>query len=399
MNRLLVVLLFIPIFSFSDNGKDLYFKALAQRDYKNVDSAIFLISKAIDLLPDSHLVINRSIWYFQIQNYLKAIDDAKRVVEMGNNNAYYNLARYYSANNEIEKAGESLKKYLETDGKLPQNIIRTDSLLNNLAKSVLWSEIWRNNWFSDVEEIRAEIYFMMRRGEYTKLFDIIDNALERFPDNDELFFYRYQVFFFTKNYKGALKSINKALRLAPDKHQYILAKARLLSESGKHKSALKDYTKYLNKCDLCIYEMREQASVAMKAERYALAYELLDYYLTFFYRDSEAWLLSGMALEEQKKYNDAIGRYNKMLEIDPWSSEGLFHRGRCYYEIGNIDDAFVDLCHSLDILPRQAKVFYYRGLVFYARGDKVAACRDWDRAKQLNYLKADEYMMRICRGL
>jgi len=51
---------------------------------------------------------------------------------------------------------------------------------------------------------------------------------------------------------------------------------------------------------------------------------------------------------------------------------------------------------AIDLNTTKGEYFYYRGLSYYGKKNKLGACRDWEKARSLNYLEAEQYMLRLC---
>jgi hypothetical protein len=66
--------------------------------------------------------------------------------------------------------------------------------------------------------------------------------------------------------------------------------------------------------------------------------------------------------------------------------------------LNEFEKAFFDLCMALDLKPSDGKYYYQRGLVNYALNKSIASCRDFERAKQLGFMKAEDYIQRYCKG-
>ena len=84
------------------------------------------------------------------------------------------------------------------------------------------------------------------------------------------------------------------------------------------------------------------------------------------------------------------GKANSMLQ------DIFFERGRSYYDMMDYEKAFSDFCMAIDLNTSKGEYFYYRGLTYYAQKNKTGACHDWEKAKKLDYLQAQEYMLRFC---
>jgi tetratricopeptide (TPR) repeat protein len=48
---------------------------------------------------------------------------------------------------------------------------------------------------------------------------------------------------------------------------------------------------------------------------------------------------SGLLLEQQEKFDEAIAKYDKCLEQDSENITALHHKGNCLYFLGKLDEA------------------------------------------------------------
>jgi hypothetical protein len=54
---------------------------------------------------------------------------------------------------------------------------------------------------------------------------------------------------------------------------------------------------------------------------------------------------------------------------------------------------------AIDLKPNNGEIFCFRGLSYFGLKNKLGACHDWQKAKTLEYPKAEEYLLRFCSDL
>ena len=65
---------------------------------------------------------------------------------------------------------------------------------------------------------------------------------------------------------------------------------------------------------------------------------------------------------KENQYDNAIECYNKIIEINPNSSEAYSKRGNVRYLQGKYQDAVSDYTKALEITPDKTNLYYNRGL-------------------------------------
>lgn len=398
MYRTLIFLFFSSALC-SQNVYEEFFRAAAAKEYGRTDSAIIILNNIIAQTNDTVLMLYKSQVLALSGQYNVAVPEVLKVVNAGNLSAWLPAARYAALSGNAEKAMDHLENYLKTEKRLPDNMLKTDTCFRQLTSMERWERIWRNQPADEWMDLKAEVYYRMSRKEYEKLFDLLDRGMEKFPSSDELYYYRFLVFFNTQNYSGALKNIKKAVKLQPANASYFLSFARLYRQMKLYGDAVKQYEAYAAKNPYDIFVYPEMVATCNEAGKHALAVKYAEIYLKYFEKDDQVWFRYGYAREMLKEYKKAITIYTNVLNLNGRYADAYFRRGMCYFEMSDWENAFNEFTLTLDLKPRTGEIFYYRGVSRLNKGDKVGACRDFERAKSYDYLQATEYMMKVCKGL
>jgi tetratricopeptide (TPR) repeat protein len=394
-----LLLLLLTSEIYSQNTLDLFFRAAAAKEYGRADSSMVLLDKAIERSNDTVLIIKKSDLLASAGRYDEAAGEALKAVTAGNFSAWLPAARFAAMSGNADKAMDYLENYLKTDRRLPDNMLKTDTFFRQLTTAERWERLWKSQPADEWMDLKAEVYYRMQRKEFDRLFDLLDHGMEKFPARDELYFFRYQVFFSTQNHKGASQNIKKAIKMSPGNASYYLAYARLSRQMKLYGDAVKQYEVYVikNPYDILVYP--EIVAACNEAGKFALAVKYAEMYLKYFEKDDQVWFRMGYAKEMLKEYKVAIDMYTQVLNLNGRYADAYFRRGMCYFEMSDWENAFNEFTLTLDLKPRTGEVFYYRGITRLNKGDKVGACRDFERAKSYEYLQATEYMMKVCKGM
>ncbi len=382
----------------AQSSLEYYFKAVAGLSAGKSDSAIFFCDRSLEITSDTVVLLFKAHCLSGSGKYAEAFETAEKVVSAGNLFASLDAARYASLSKKNDDAFRHLDSYLKIPQRLPDNFIKTDTSFKNITSDPRWEATWKNQPSDEWMDMKADVYYSLSRKEYDQLFDVLDKALEKFSDKDELFYFRFLVYFNTQNYKGAQQNIKKAIKLDPANSNYYLSLARLFSKQKLYKEACARYQKYksLNKYDILVFP--EIIDNALEAGQYDIVISYAEYYLIFFRKDAGVLFKQGLALEKRKDYATALATYTSVLNLDSRYADAYFRRGMCYYEMSDWENAFNEFTLTLDLKPRTGEVFYYRGITRLNKGDKVGACHDFERAKTYNYLQAADYMLKFCKG-
>ncbi len=104
-------------------------------------------------------------------------------------------------------------------------------------------------------------------------------------------------------------------------------------------------------------------------------------------------------LSEQKRHDEAIAIYNKMLEIYPNNADIYFKRGFEREKQEDHQEAIADFNQAISLNPNLAEAYNGRGVARGKLGDYQAAIADFNQAISLNPNYAEAYNNRgIARG-
>jgi tetratricopeptide (TPR) repeat protein len=97
---------------------------------------------------------------------------------------------------------------------------------------------------------------------------------------------------------------------------------------------------------------------------------------------------------EKGEYADAITNYSQALKLFPRDADIYYKRGLSYYKLGDYAAAIADYSQAIQINLNDAKVYIKRGLASYQLGDYLGAIADYTQAIRLNPNAAVAYKNR-----
>ncbi len=384
------------VITYSQSDFDYFVKAKIAEEYKQIDTAILFISEALKQKSDPLYFEERAGLYYKNKDLKNALPDYIAASAKGSGQIKYKIASCYSLMDSLSQSASWLKKYLSGTDKIPENVVKTDTVFKKLKESGLWNEIWMKNWYSLYENYLGDIYYLSVNDKYNELFDVLDSALNHFPGKPELWLWRAKAFSCGNNPKEAMRSLDLAIKYDPSRVDVLSMRAEILRKTGKSKKAVADYTSILEIQPWNVKYMKERGFSRMEAEDFTGAEE--DFIGCYKYDTLDVNVLfqAGKAVYLKGDLNGALQLFSSCIRKNEWNCDYFFERGKCYYDLQDNEKAFSDFCMAIDLKPNKGEYFYYRGLAYYALKNKIGACHDWEKARSLDFLKAQEYMLRFC---
>lgn len=92
-----------------------------------------------------------------------------------------------------------------------------------------------------------------------------------------------------------------------------------------------------------------------------------------------AWYARGNALQEFKRYEEALRDYNKSIELDSTFADRYYNRGLARFALRDSIGAYNDLTKAIKISPRYALAYFQRGLVNENLKRNIEAIKDYSK--------------------
>jgi tetratricopeptide (TPR) repeat protein len=91
---------------------------------------------------------------------------------------------------------------------------------------------------------------------------------------------------------------------------------------------------------------------------------------------------------EVKQYKEALKDLEMVKKWDPYTKDGIYtFFGKCNFYLGNVDEAKKNVDQAIKAYPNVNDNYFIRGLIKLRENDKVGACEDFTKAKQLGFKK------------
>ncbi len=97
-----------------------------------------------------------------------------------------------------------------------------------------------------------------------------------------------------------------------------------------------------------------------------------------------AYRARGKAYLKKRQYDKAISDYNKAIKLDPKYSMAYHHRGFTYYCQGQYEKAITDCSKAIEINPKSVMAYINRGKAYADKGQYDQAISDYTKAIEIN---------------
>jgi cytochrome c-type biogenesis protein CcmH/NrfG len=101
-------------------------------------------------------------------------------------------------------------------------------------------------------------------------------------------------------------------------------------------------------------------------------------------RNGEAWIRLGNILMDTRRFGEAIGAYQKALDIDPKNVDVRVDMGVCYRNTGKPDIAVTEFRKAIEISPSHVNAHKNLAIVLaYDLHDSAGAVKEFEKSLQL----------------
>jgi tetratricopeptide (TPR) repeat protein len=202
-----------------------------------------------------------------------------------------------------------------------------------------------------------------------------------------------QVCFDVQDYTGALTALNAAIECDPTLLDLYYQRALV-------NKILKNYDRVLIDCEQIFAHDPNHPSASwlntealVKTEKYQTAVPKLDRHLQIYPQDPNGYYYRSVCYEKLEKFPQALVDLDRAIELQP--DHPIFHhaRGRNRRKSGDLPGALTDFKITIDLKP-QAIVYEERSEIHRCLGDSDEALKDCNRAIELNPQLVGAYFRR-----
>jgi tetratricopeptide (TPR) repeat protein len=290
----------------------------------------------------------------------------KIMADSGNPDNYYQRAKLYLDQKEINKALADIGKAIDLNDKDARYYVTL-----------------------------ADLYLAM--GKIPNCLEALKKAEEIDPKNNDALLKLAEVYLILKDYQSAFHYTKKALDHESINPVAYFIRGYAYMEQGDTTLAVKSFMAAADQ-DQNYYNAYIELGLLYSAKKNPLAMEYLQTAVKIEPNRAEGYYLLGMAYQEQEIISKAIETYEKLLVIDPDFVEAYYNLG--YINLVYLQELELAIHYfgkviSLD--PGKTDAYFNRGYSYELAGDPVNARKDYRKALEIspNYERAVNGLNRL----
>jgi len=115
--------------------------------------------------------------------------------------------------------------------------------------------------------------------------------------------------------------------------------------------------------------------------------------------DTAAFYLGDLYSDAFNNHQKALSYYDTTLRINPGFYPAQFGKALMLYKLKRLPQALLAFSECMKREPGDKRLYFYRGSVFLAVGDKVNACTDLDQSLTMGMEEAKPLVDSYCKGV
>ena len=250
-----------------------------------------------------------------------------------------------------------------------------------------------------VEPKNARIYILKgmiyeKQGLLSRAEDEYSRALYYEPDSIRAREMRSKALFHAGKPREALDDINELIRMAKNRADFHIARARIYTKLKEYDKAVADYRTSESIEPASPQVMKEKVFVLFSAGKPEAALKTLAAYPTENGQDIEAMVLQARAHIFMENLDTAEDILKLVLQRDPSRAPAYLNRGIIARKRRKWDEALEFLNQALKMAPASAEAFKQRARLFIELKEWVRAASDITGALELDPSDGDLYALR-----
>jgi tetratricopeptide (TPR) repeat protein len=170
--------------------------------------------------------------------------------------------------------------------------------------------------------------------------------------------------------------------------------AKAIDELRKDRSKMKELEQLKQRSYALLKEIKELRAELTVAKGKIKQGQLTAYNRTIKELTANDWCQKGWTLQRSGSYNDAMVAYNNAIELDPRYAPSYNYRGMVYADLGNFKQAMEDYNKAIALDQKYSVAYSNRGTAYIKLGNFSQAINDFDRAIHLDPDFASAYVNR-----
>jgi Flp pilus assembly protein TadD len=246
----------------------------------------------------------------------------------------------------------------------------------------------------------------LKSAEYNEAINLLQKAIEKNSTDTLAYNFMGQAYCLLNKFEIATSYYSIAIQFDPYDPDLHLLKGTVLYRSGKNDEALREFAIV---DAICKYDKkRSQILIVSEGVNIEVRYFQSDYYLNY-----------GFALFKDKKFKDALGKFEAAVTLAGgdiateylWRGKTYFKLGKyekalsdftvvdsmipnkavfnenigiCQYELGDYNNSIASMVKAIEIDPNNDDYYYWQGKSFYATNNYEKAIENYNMAIALD---------------
>jgi tetratricopeptide (TPR) repeat protein len=280
--------------------------------------------------------------------------------------------------NELPASAPDLKETLASLCKAETHNLQGETHLNkksyNQAISEFSQAIEINTDYVDAIINRGRAFSQL--GRFNDALMDFNHALKLEKNDAELYNKRGEVYLQNTMYDQAIKDFTTALILNPMCSNAYLNRGQAYSEKEMHEEAMADFDQAVKTdFDNASFSLPDQVFSEVNCDEKSTG------------KKEEAAKLNdnGLTDLENEKYEEAIKKFSRAIDLTSCNAESYINRGRTYFKLDQPNKAMDDFNHAILSDSLNSSVYYWRALVWKAKDDHFNMTKDLKLSCELGY--------------
>ena len=296
---------------------------------------------------------------------------------------YYKRAQLYEANNDYMSAATDMFIALTLDSLRPEFYLYAAELFKKsgdpqrgiaLMNKAIITDSMNTAFYVKAAEL-AYIDTTVK-GNYRLALDYLNTAIDKDPQNADIYFYKGTIFKEVGDTAKALSSFQTATELNP-KFYNAYVQIGLLLKNKKDKNAEKYFDNAI--------KVSDKPEDALYAKANILKEEGVRLYDA--YKDAQA----------REQFNKAIEQFKKVIEVNYKNVEAYMGTAFCYYQMDSLEEAYHYYDLATKIEPTYAGAYFSKGLCAEELGRKKEAMALYQNCLNMDptFKRAEEHLKKL----
>ena len=371
-------------------------KVMLQRE--KYDSAVVYLSQSLPVRQeDQRVYLHRAEAWQMLGNSNMALADLLKAEELQPGSASFRLARLYALSGQDSMALRFLREHLGCVCREPRRVIMSEPAFRKLERTRQWVNLWKEEWYTELENLVAETEYLINTGRYTQAWDALQQGMAQGMDSPQLFVLRARLNRHFSNPRAAERDYQEAVRKAQPGSPLHRELGLFYFEAKRYQEARRELNRAYSLDPSEISILPERAGVMAAMNDFTSALRDLELYLSYDPGNTEVISQAGKLCLQAGQSLKALEYFNRSLAIDRSRPELFIRRGDAYLATRTYRYAVEDYSQALDLDPQNGKVYLNRGIARLALNDREGACYDWKKAVQYGERSAQVYLEQHCR--